>query len=403
MAEIESIKKTACVLLLYCVASIIFLREKIIEQPKPATNRTVNTAMKSIRTPEKIVEQPRPPTNRTVNTVMKPTRRKRKKNRERTDVYQSSLRRRKDRKIMYYLHIHKGGGTTMCQQAYKEQLRIKRQTNCNVQADQHCCGNEDSLEAQIWYAKTTQFDFVACEKEMYDTMTTDYYDYVVTLRDSATRYVSHWNHLRTNSRLNPLYSKNTSTNKTPKIQMNDTHDMHIIIKNKKQYSVGNFATWWELQPDNYNTRMICGAKCLDHPKFQITPQLFQYTLQRLSLFSHVLFLEDMESSYTAFTKAVGWTRAVNVVRKNAKMSTSNKTISEKMAENKLRYDPFMTVLDDALYAFARKRYEGNYTSDIEIASLVNEYANSTNVQDYYRDGRSRNCKDPCCGECSKWR
>ena len=296
--------------------------------------------------------------------------------RQRRPISIKPRRRRKESKVIYYLHIHKAGGSTMCKQALKQKLSVSFKNNCNVQEDQHCCGMEDSLEAQIRYANDTGFDFVATEKEMYDTMATDYYDYVVTLRDSATRYVSHWKHV---------------------MNIQDARQ-----KQGKKILVRNFSAWWELQPDNYSTRMICGFKCLDRSKFQITPQLFQYTLQRLSLFSHVLFLENMEASYTTFATAIGWNTGLKVAHENkAESNNKNKNDTKTMPE-KIN-DPFMTALDDALYAFARKRYEGNYTNHSDTLLLVKQYANSTDVQDYFRDGRDRNCIDPCCGTCSKWR
>ena len=150
--------------------------------------------------------------------------------------------------------------------------------------------------------------------------------------------------------------------------------------------------------------MICGSKCLDRPKFQVTAKLFEYTLQRLALFSHVLFLEDINSSYKKFANDVGWRRAQNLDHKNKRMNGNKietKSIRKELTEN-LRCDPFMTALDDALYNFARKRYEGDYANHSDTALLVKEFANSKGVQDYFRDGLGRNCKDPCCGECSKW-
>ena len=74
-----------------------------------------------------------------------------------------------------------------------------------------------------------------------------------------------------------------------------------------------------------------------------------------------------------------------------------------MAENNLVYDPFMTVLDDALYEFARRRYdENNYTNN-DTALWVKAFANTSTVQRYFLDGITRNCTNPCCGKCSKWR
>jgi hypothetical protein len=330
-------------------------------------------------TPELTIQR-KPPHASKLRQQTRPNPKTRGTVRPKTTISRKPRGRRKDSKVIYYLHIHKAGGSTMCKQAAKQKLSVNMVANCNVQKDQHCCGKEDSLEAQIRYANETMFDFVACEKEMYDNMATDYYDYAVTLRDSATRYVSHWKHIR-------------------RLKVKDT------LKDKGQhFLVGNFSSWWEFQPDNFITRMICGSKCLDRPKFQITPQLFQYTLQRLSLFSHVLFLEDMEASYATFARAVGWNTGVKVGHENRGTSKNNtKTIPENMTDNNLRYDPFMTALDDALYAFARERYDGNYTNHSNTSLLVKEYANSADVQDYFRDGKDRNCKDPCCGECSKWR
>ena len=335
----------------------------------------------------------------------------------------------------------------MCRQAYMQKLLVNRHKNCNVQDDQHCCGGKDSIEAQVRFANTTSYDFVACEREMYDTMATDHYDYVVTLRDSATRYLSHWNHLRTIAILNPVYDKKngkknrfieTSTEgprrrlvradrlsgknrmerydakrrtptKAPKPKpalkpINDIHDRYFVeTEGKKRSFVGNFSTWLEFQPDNYNTRMICGSRCLESPKFRITPLLFEYTLQRLSLFSHILFLEDLRASYGTFAETVGWKHTSNINHDNELMGTTKQSMPEMMVEENLRYDPLMTTLDDALYAFARARYEGNYTNNhTEITLMMKHFATAEAVQEYYRDGGSRNCTSPCCGECSIW-
>jgi len=332
-------------------------------------------------------------------------------------------RRNKGDKVIYYLHIHKAGGTTMCKQALKQRLSINFRNNCNVQTDQHCCGYQDSLERQIAYARTTPYDLVASEKYMYDAMATDHYVYVVTLRDSATRYLSHWNHLRMISELNPSYkdedanydededaeyniaygisSSNTAARakipflrsfgnkaKTSKdkpqspIRMNDDHEKYRVIGTKNDY-VGNFSTWWEFQPDNYSTRMICGPKCLDIPKFQITPELFRYTLERLSRFSHVLFLEDIKTSYAKFAKALKWNFAPTVGHENKRRNVNKDEavvqpkVSDLMAANNLTYDPFMTALDDALYEFARMRYDDDMVSgNNTLISFIDNHGKS---------------------------
>jgi hypothetical protein len=69
-----------------------------------------------------------------------------------------------DGRIIYFQHIHKSGGSTMCRIATLNQMKTSLKTNCNVQADQRCCGNgSDSAEALRAFADSTQYTFVANE------------------------------------------------------------------------------------------------------------------------------------------------------------------------------------------------------------------------------------------------
>lgn len=155
--------------------------------------------------------------------------------------------------------------------------------------------------------------------------------------------------------------------------------------------------WWQNQPDNYNVRMICGSKCLEIPKYQITKELFQYTLRRLDSFSHVIFLEDMQRSFDVFAKHVGWKTPVNAsdLHQNAKVVIPAK-FSSIPAER--AWDPFMSVLDDALYDHARGKYIGH----IQKGILFGSTANQALVTEYCAHGSDRKCQNPCCGECSIW-
>ena len=100
-----------------------------------------------------------------------------------------------DRKLVYLLHIHKSGGTTMCQLAKFNQLSTS-ETNCNVQRDQRCCGQNDTLSAQTAFAREAPYDLVASEGRMYEGMDVESYQYIVVLRKSQERYFSHWKHVR---------------------------------------------------------------------------------------------------------------------------------------------------------------------------------------------------------------
>ncbi|KAG7337374.1 hypothetical protein IV203_034768 [Nitzschia inconspicua] len=290
-------------------------------------------------------------------------------------------------KIMYFLHIHKSGGHSICLQAQENKMIGDYNNVCNVQKDQHCCGGEDSLQAQIEFAKNTNFTFVAAEREMYDAMTTEYYDYVVVLRDSKSRYQSHWKHLVSNAN---TYSVSPYTG-------DKVHDRFMIPMHGVRYSVGNRTKWWQSQPDNYNVRMICGTKCLEVPKFQITRKLFIYTLQRLDDFAHVMFLEDMQRSFNLFAKNVGWKNPANSsqLHQNAKGDNPSKFDSLPV-EN--AWDPFMSVLDDALYDHARQKYQARLSENVSFGSVADQAL----VNDYFDNGPGRMCQNPCCGECSIW-
>ena len=268
-------------------------------------------------------------------------------------------RGRQASKIFYFLHIHKSAGSSMCRTAFRNRMSVNIKENCNVQSDQRCCGGRDKLSAQIGFAQATYYDFVAAEAEMYDAMAPDYYHYVVNLRDSRDRYLSHWNHVRYHGQVN----------------VTDT-----------------FQEWWARQPDNFNTRIICGPRCQNVSKFSITPELYNYTLQRLALFEDILFVETLNTSYTNFVRKHNWTTVIDkIVNKKEKRVNATEIAL-------INWDPMMSALDDALYAFAQRKMAG-----LEPYGQLPSHIQSR-VDDYLSNGTSRNCSGPCCGvNCSKYR
>lgn len=194
-----------------------------------------------------------------------------------------------------------------------------------TQRDWRCCGEEDSMQAQADYAQTSPFDFVATESDMYDAMDTDHYSYIVTLRNSQTRYKSMW----------------TQWRKDPVLFYLDPMD---------------FKTWtrWFFE-DNFMFRKICGSRCRGIPKFQIPREHFQYTLERLEKFDSILFLEDFQHSYAKFAKKYGW----SAPEQKKRISSSSKTKQNvAKVEDEDEWDFQMSALDDALYEYARRVEEG---------------------------------------------
>lgn len=50
-----------------------------------------------------------------------------------------------EHQILYFLHIHKSAGTTMCEAARMRIIYVFTSDNCKVEVDQRCCGENDSL------------------------------------------------------------------------------------------------------------------------------------------------------------------------------------------------------------------------------------------------------------------
>ena len=272
----------------------------------------------------------------------------------------------KDNRIIHFLHIHKSGGTAVCRLAGKNMNSFELETsgNCNVQPDQQCCGDEDTMEAQARFAKKTRYKFVATEKYMYESMDPHYYRYVLTLRTSIERYASHYLHLERNG----AFQKNKRT----------------------------FYQWIAGQPDNWNMRHICGMMCMDVPKFSLNETHWNHTLARLGLFENILFMSDSNSSlfddsYNRFACDVGWNELkplTNPKKLNGKPDGQQKDYYD-ILKNHNGWDERTTLLDDILYQYALALYQGKVSEvAVDFTKMKNEEVA---------------CTDPCCGPCTEYR
>lgn len=290
-----------------------------------------------------------------------------------------------DDRIIYYLHIHKSAGTTICKAAKSNGLSVS-ETNCNVQVDQRCCGEDDSLEAQQDFALSTDYQLVANEKEMYAAMDTEHYRYVVMLRDSRDRYESHWKHVyrRYTKKDDVENFKRTHAHRrnNEKDTVENFAGTHEHRRNDEKVTVENFTEWWTGQPDNWNVRKICGTPCMNTSKFGLTEQLWNHTVERLSQFDDVLFVDRFNESYTKFASRVGWTRMPVI------QPITRDVDYPRMSDE---WDPMMTALDDALYEFAEGMYQG---IPFPYAAISTE--RRTALREYFARGREQKCNSPCC-------
>ena len=238
-----------------------------------------------------------------------------------TDRLLLKRRKRPDDKIIYYVHLSKCGGTSIFDAAYASGLSVPIR-NGLTQRDWRCCGDEDSMEAQAEFARTSPFDFVATESDMYEAMDTEHYSYAITLRNSRARYKSMWAQWQ----LDPV------------LYYLDPMD---------------FKTWAEwYYEDNFMFRKICGSRCRGIPKYQIPREHFQFTLERLEKFDNILFLETFQQSYAKFAKTHGWSAPEQ--KKRVSSSSASKTKMEVgKDEDEDGWNFQMSALDDALYEYAQ--------------------------------------------------
>lgn len=310
------------------------------------------------------------------------------------------LFQRKYDKLILLVHIHKSAGSFLCKRAFDNRLSAPFASNCNAQENQYCCGQNDTLAGLHDFINTSPFDLIATEREMQDTMDTSVMDYVVSFRDSKSRYYSHYQHVLRHW----YYDGPTGTQGTANKPVNETsewlgstHDGHnssqLLTSFDPIHQHDNFTTWTKGQPDNWNVRILCGPKCKSRPKFQITQELFQYTLQRLASFRHVVFVEDMKDSYNQMAFTYQWKSIEenDDHAKPTKRGNYNKTYVT-MAP----WNPFMSALDDALYEFAKLKY---YNQESE---LPYEFVNQAQVNDYFALGPLQNCSNVCCGQCTPY-
>jgi hypothetical protein len=260
-------------------------------------------------------------------------------------------------RTIYFLHIHRSGGSFMCSYAKQNNMTANFGNNCFVQSNHLCCGDSDTLDAQRNFATGTQFSYVASSGPMYQSMDTDSYYYATTLRNSKSRYLSQFYHHMTS---------------VPG-KMGDSSDD----------TIGTFLEkWLQHQPDNWNVRMICGTDCAHAPKFKISRDQWETTLSRLKNFGSILFMESFPDSYQEFANTVGWTKVLNIPIKETHYNNES--------ESTLSKYPFMTILDDALYEFARRQMK------LQKGILLSTYKS---MNAYFKEGNSTECDNPCCGEC----
>jgi hypothetical protein len=143
---------------------------------------------------------------------------------------------------------------------------------------------------------------------------------------------------------------------------------------------------------------------MSSPKYQISPQLFQYTLQRLDQFRHFVFVEDLKTTFDSMAASYGWKPHDQDFTRNAgnhsKANNNNNNATQHQLLKAAKWDVKMSALDDALYEFARRKYHNVTTVQL---LWQQPFANQQDVDEYFAFAPRENCTDACCGQCSLYR
>lgn len=217
---------------------------------------------------------------------------------------------KQQKKIIYYLHIHKAGGSTMCAWAHQNNQLTPPQ-NCAINTMKSCCGG-DTIQEQQKFALHTKYTFIANEHYMFSEMDMKYYDYVLTMRKSFSRYVSHYGHIA-----------------------RERHMKH------------NFEAWLQGQPDNWITRHLCGTPCKYRPKYSLTMQDVMLAYNKMRNFSDILFLETWRHDAIIFASKRKWTSGLNIHANRAKEQHRNQDPNSLL----------MTIFDDIIYEQAFSKFQ----------------------------------------------
>jgi hypothetical protein len=184
---------------------------------------------------------------------------------------------------------------------------------------------------------------------MYEAMDTDRFRYIIVLRKSLSRYISHYKHA------------------------------YRAFNFQETFSV-----WWQTQPDNFTFRKICGTRCQNISKYQLSPEIFQYTLARLSKFEDFAFIERFKDSLLQLSRRIGWSKKPSFVQNSDEHDDAFYPHI-----NEQDWDPMMSALDDALYEYAEQLFDGVATPSFSAAT-------EKRMNDYFAKGPLQACETPCC-------
>ena len=257
---------------------------------------------------------------------------------------------------IYYLHIHKSGGSTICEIAKVNGL-TKGEYNCNVPPNERHLLRGTPQEQKRLYNKISN-RFIANEDELADEVDWELYSYMTVIRHPFTRAYSHYNHAK------------------------GYHKLDI-----------SFKEWVTNRPDNILTRILCGTSCMEVKQGHLNDTHLNKAMYNLHHFDVVFTLENLHRSMGLLKDIYGLKQVdSDKYRKGTLFSTKHDTeaILGDLFNKDAEFAEFMNLhysMDLIIYSYA----------DYINKNMLHD-SNAEQIRSIYKD-----CDNKCCSNaCSKF-
>lgn len=208
------------------------------------------------------------------------------------------------KKLPLFVHVHKSGGTMMCQSAIANGETVNRNDNCNLIGDGPNTITEKSISMtcheRYVMAKEANFSFVAIERFLLDDLDgcKDLFLTILVVRNPIQRHFSHVaNHERKEEREKKRKKKRIKQKKRP------------------QFHLGEALVDLDYSKDNYLTRILLGIDGFNGniPVGSINDLHLKRALKTLQKFDVTLCLENFTDDRIQLQHYLKWTKWAGVV------------------------------------------------------------------------------------------
>ena len=217
------------------------------------------------------------------------------------------------KKLPFFVHVHKSGGTMMCQSAIANGETVNRNNNCNLIGDGPKTITEKSISRtchERWMvAKEANFSFVAIERFLLDDLDCkDIFLTILVVRNPMQRYFSHVAHHK----------------------RKEKGKKRLYYLNNRSFYLGEALVDFDYSKDNYLTRILLGIDGFNGniPVGSINDLHLKQALKTLKKFDVTICLENFTDDRIQLQHYLNWTKWAGVVGADPRQKSRKRYSSE---------------------------------------------------------------------------